>query len=160
MKTLSSVLKVSDAASLGLHAMVYLAAGSRNGMSTRQIASELQVSEAHLSKVLQRLGKVGLVASTRGPKGGFTLGKKAEEITLLEVYEAIDGPLVPQRCLLGTRICGGERCIMGDLLETVDSEVKEYLATTRLFELTSVYLSRVLERGDEDTDAKEDNQDR
>lgn len=139
---MSNVLRISDAASLGLHAMVLLAAYSQKGISTRQIASELQVSEAHLSKVLQRLGKVGLVASIRGPKGGFTLGKNADDITLLEVYEAIDGPLVPNKCLLGTRICDGERCILGDLLETVDKQVRDYLATTRLPELTSIYLSK------------------
>jgi Rrf2 family protein len=153
VRPLSNVLRISDAASLGLHAMVLLAVDSQEEISTRKIASELQVSEAHLSKVLQRLGKVGLVASTRGPKGGFALGRKAEEITLLEVYEAIDGPLVPNNCLLGSRICGGERCILGDLLERIDRQVREYLATARLNELTSVYVSKARQRGDEDTDA-------
>ncbi len=139
---MSNVLRISDAASLGLHAMVLLAAHPDTGISTRQIAHDLQVSEAHLSKVLQRLTKVGLVASTRGPKGGFTLAEPAESVTLLEVYEAIEGPLVATQCLLGTRICNGKRCILGDLLTTVDGQVREYLATTRLAELTSVYKSQ------------------
>ena len=150
---MSNVLRISDAASLGLHAMVLLAVDWQKEISTRQIASKLQVSEAHLSKVLQRLGKVGLVTSSRGPRGGFALARKAEEITLLDVYEAIDGPLVPNNCLLGTRICGGERCILGDLLETVDSQVREYLATTRLHELTSIYLPNDRQAEEEDTDA-------
>ncbi len=150
---MSNVLRISDAASLGLHAMVLLAADSQKEISTRQIASELQVSEAHLSKVLQRLGKVGLVTSSRGPRGGFALARKAEEVTLLDVYEAIDGPLVPNNCLLGSRICGGERCILGDLLETVDDQVREYLATTRLHELTSIYLPKVRQGEEEDADA-------
>lgn len=157
---MSNLLKISDAASLALHAMVLLAANPGREISTRQIASELRASEAHLSKVLQRLGKVGLVTSTRGPKGGFMLGRKADEITLLDVYEAIDGPLVPNNCLLGTPICGGERCILGDLLETVGGQVGEYLATTTLPELTSIYLSKTRQRGEEDIDAQKDNQDR
>jgi len=157
---LSNVLRMSEAASLGLHAMVLLAADSQKEISTRQIASKLQASEAHLSKVLQRLAKVGLVASTRGPRGGFGLARKGDEITLLDVYEAIDGPLVANNCLLGTRICGGERCILGDLLEKVDRQVREYMATTRLNELTNVYLSEPRQRGEEDSDAKEDHQDR
>ena len=60
---------------------------------------------------------------------------------LLELYEAIEGPLVANNCLLGTRICNGEQCILGNLLETVDNQVRRYLATTRLSELTRVYES-------------------
>jgi len=134
----SNMLRISDAASLALHAMALLAANPHREISTRQIAADLRVSEAHLSKVLQRLTKVGLATSTRGPKGGFALGKKPDEITLLDVYEAIEGHLVSSNCLLNTRICTGERCILGDLLETVHGQVSKYLATTRLSELSSV----------------------
>ena len=88
------------------------------------------------------------------------MGKKAEEITLLDVYEAIDGPLVPNKCLLDAQICAGKRCILGDLIETVNNQVREYLATTRLPDLTSIYLSKTRQRGEENKDAQEDNQDR
>jgi len=135
---MANVLKVSEAASLALHAMVLLAARDEV-VSTGEIASTLRVSVAHLSKVLQRLARVGLVRSIRGPKGGFILGKASEEITLLDVYEAIEGPLVPSNCLLNTPVCSGERCILGGLLETVNEQVREYLAGTRLSELDNVY---------------------
>ena len=59
---------------------------------------------------------------------------------MLDVYEAIEGPLVPNKCLLGTPICDGQ-CIFGDLLETVDRQVGDYLAGTNLSELTDVYRS-------------------
>ena len=86
---MANVLKMSDATILGLHAMVYLA-GSHGKVdskahSTRKIASVLNASEAHLSKVLQRLAHTGLLSSTRGPKGGFTLAKGSDQITLLDV---------------------------------------------------------------------------
>lgn len=150
---LSNVLKISHAASLALHAMTLLAAHPHTGISTRRIASELHVSEAHLSKVLQRLARVGLAVSTRGPNGGFSLGRNADKITLLDVYETIEGPLVPNTCLLGAPICEGKRCILGDLLETVHKRVSEYLASTRLSELTSIYRSetRLAEKEDADT---------
>jgi Rrf2 family protein len=119
--------------------MVLLAVHPETGISTRRIARKLQVSEAHLSKVLQRLTKVGVATSTRGPGGGFTLARPAEDITLLELYEAIEGPLVATHCLMRTRICNGKRCIFGDLLRTVDGQVRQYLAGTRLAELTGVY---------------------
>ena len=140
---MSSMLRISDAASLAMHAMVLLAVNPGKEVSNRHIASRLNASEAHLSKVLQRLAKAGLVTSTRGPKGGFALQSQPDQVRLLDVYQAIEGSLVPNHCLLGTRICDGERCILGDLLETVDRQIREYLSGTNLSELTGVYRSRV-----------------
>ena len=113
------VMQISEAASLALHSMALLASKPEKIFSVREISSKLHVSEAHLSKVLQRLAKIGLVRSHRGPKGGFVLGKASDKITLLEVYEAIDGPLLSSKCLFNTPICSGEHCIFGDLLESI-----------------------------------------
>jgi len=136
---MSSAFKISEAASLALHTMVLFAARPDELFSTRQIASILGVSEAHLAKVLQRLARAGLARSIRGPKGGFALGKDAEQITLLDVYEVIEGPLESRNCLLATRICNGKRCIFGGLLQTVDEHIRRYMAETRLPELTGAY---------------------
>ena len=136
------MLKISDAASLALHTMVLLAANSERLVSNKEIAGVLHVSEAHLSKVLQRLAKVGLVHSIRGPKGGFRLGKSSADTTLLEVYEAIEGPLLSCNCLLDTRICSENHCILGSLLHEINVQVKDYLAKTTLNRLVSVYKTR------------------
>ena len=139
VRDMANLLKISEAASLALHTMVYLAANNGRLVTTHEIGDALRVSEAHLAKVLQRLVKVGLVDSTRGPRGGFCLAKSGADISLLEVYETIEGPLTPTNCLLGTPICSGEKCILGGLLEDVNKRVKEYFAQTRLHELTDVY---------------------
>ncbi len=139
---MSSVLRVSEAAAVGLHAMVLLAARPGHLLSNREIASVLRVSAAHLSKVLQRLGKAGMVRSTRGPGGGFVLAPGAEDATLLKVYEAIEGPLRPDKCLLDTAICGGRNCIFGDLLKSLNRKTRQYLAQSRLKDLTAAYRSR------------------
>jgi len=136
---MASVLKVSDAAALGLHAMALLATKPDRRLPNPHIASVLHSSAAHLSKVLQRLAKAGLVRATRGPKGGFQLAPGGESLTLLQVYEAIEGPLAPQDCLLGSPICNGRHCIFGELLGRVNREVREYLAGTRLSDLTAVF---------------------
>jgi Rrf2 family protein len=133
------VMQISEAASLALHSMALLASKPEKIFSVREIASTLHVSEAHLSKVLQRLAKVGLVRSNRGPKGGFVLGKKSIEVTLLEVYEAIDGPLTSNTCLFETPICSGVRCIFGDLLLTTNNRYRAYLEGMKLSELIAVY---------------------
>ena len=136
---MARLLKVSEAASLAMHAMVFLAGRPGRRVSTGDIAEALDVSEAHLSKVLQRLAKAGLVRSVRGPSGGFTLGRPGGKIALLEVYEAIEGPLAPLKCLFGRPVCAGEECILGDLLESVDKKAKARLAGTRLSQLSHVF---------------------
>jgi Rrf2 family protein len=136
---MTGVLRISEASSLALHTMVLLAARPGEHLSVGRIASALGVSGAHLSKVLQRLARVGLVRSVRGPKGGFALGRSAEEITLLDVYEAIEGPLSSSACLLARPICEGKRCILGKLLVSVNEQVRKHLAEARLSELPSPF---------------------
>jgi len=136
---MASVLNISDAAALALHAMAFLASKPDRRLAAGEIASELQVSEAHLSKVMQRLAKAGLVKSARGPHGGFVLGRPADEIRLLDAYEAIEGPLGDNHCLLGIPTCGAKRCILGNLAEGVNSRVRGYLTKTKLSKLSDVF---------------------
>jgi Rrf2 family protein len=133
------VLNISEAASLAMHTAVLLAARKGESLSAGQIAATLDVSEAHLAKVLQRLGKAGIVRSTRGPHGGFVLARAGSQISLLRVYEAIEGALVESDCLLGSRICHGANCILGCLVQSVNSKVRDYLRKKHLSDLTGVY---------------------
>ncbi len=136
---MASILKISDAASLAFHAVVYLAANEDRLISTGEMAETLKVSENHLSKVLQRLTRAGLVRSIRGPKGGYLLKRSAQNITLLEVYEAIEGKLVATDCLLGEPVCDRKHCILGGLLASVDSQARDYLASKKISELTGAF---------------------
>ncbi len=129
---MAKLIKITEAGSLALHTMVYLASRKEGIISVKEIASMLHASQAHLSKVLQRLARGGLVRSSRGPKGGFELTKPGEKITLLDVYEAIDGHLSPSECLLSTPLCVGDSCIFGHLLQDVDKNFREYMKKTKL----------------------------
>jgi len=129
---MSSLLKMSEACSLALHAMVFMAANPAKTYSTHEIAEKLQASEAHLSKVMQRLAKAELVNSERGPKGGFALAAAPETITLMNIFEVIEGPISNSHCLAGDPVCGRMKCIMGDMLNTVNNELKKYLSGTNL----------------------------
>jgi len=134
-----NVLKISEAASLALHTTVLLAVDIAKSHTTREIAQLLGVSEAHLSKVMQRLVKEGIVHSIRGPKGGFTLAADPKKTSLLEVFEVIEGPLTHTDCLLSRRVCDGTNCILGSLLQNTNKAVHDYLENTRIADLTSVY---------------------
>ena len=138
---MSSLLRVSEAASLALHGVAYLAQNVGDVVATRQIGRALKVSEAHLAKVLQRLAKVGLVRSVRGPGGGFVLGRPADQVTLLDVYEAIEGPIATTQCLFAKPVCNGNGCLLGGLVKGIDEQVRRHLADTRLSDVVPVFRS-------------------
>lgn len=135
---MESILRISEAANLGIHAMACLVGfGPDRTVAVTEISDLLNVSKDHLGKVLQRLAKVGMVTSRRGPKGGFTIAKEAEQTTLLEILEAIDGPMTKNTCLLGEPLCGGQ-CIMGDLVNDLHRMAHDYLSSTRLEDLVEL----------------------
>jgi Rrf2 family protein len=132
---MGSILRISEAASLALHTMVVLAADPEKQRPTREIAAELEGSEFHLAKILQRLSRAGFVSAVRGPKGGFLIRKPADSITLMDIYEAIEGPFEPDTCLAAVPICKGGQCMLGDLLGSINDQVKAYFSRTRLSDL-------------------------
>ena len=82
---------LSKAARFGLYAAVMMATEEEKVTAAR-IARELDISEAHVAKVLQQLARARLVGSTRGHNGGYELARPAAALTMLDVVEAIDGP--------------------------------------------------------------------
>ena len=133
---MTSILRISEAAALALHAVVELAS-SDDRQTTKSIADQLGASSAHLSKVLQRLTAAGIVNGTRGPRGGFTLSTPAEELRLLDVYEAVEGPYSPNGCLFPKPVCDQTACIMGDLITRLNEETRTYLEQTKVAWLTT-----------------------
>lgn len=132
------LLHFSDAANFAIHGMIAIAReepGRR--MSAQELATLLDVSEAHLGKVLQRLARFGFLRSRRGPGGGFEIERDPEKVTLLEIVEAIDGPVDAGGCLLGRPLCIGKRCAMGSTLHEVHRIVRDHLAGTKLSDLVN-----------------------
>lgn len=130
---MNSIVNLSEAFSMALHGMAMIAAAPEGSpVTAHAIADRLGVSEAHLSKVLGRLTRSRLLKSSRGPGGGFTLGRPAAAILLLEVYESVEGPLVINDCIMGTRVCCGENCIFENLIHDINAEFKAYLERTTL----------------------------
>lgn len=129
------IFRVSEAANLGLHAMAVLAGEPDRLRSAQQIAARLRVSAHHLAKVLGRLERAGLVTGTRGPRGGYRLTLPATKITLREIYEAVEGELVPGRCLFNVPVCGGNGCLLGGFFGGMTRKVAAKLERTRLSQI-------------------------
>ncbi len=133
---MDNLLRISEAATLAIHSMLCLAITEGAGsQSVKHLASVLKVSEAHLSKVLQRLARAKLVSSRRGQRGGFKLNREPEEISLMDIYAAIHGPLPAGTCLMATRLCLPGTCIMGDVLHRVFHTVEEHFNNTTLADM-------------------------
>jgi Rrf2 family protein len=139
------MLTISEAAALGLHAMVLLANGHDGPLTTGEIARRLGVSPNHLSKVLQRLVKLGLVGSVRGRSGGYQLARPANRVSLADIYEAIDGPISTTECLLTEPVCRDRKCILSGLLRTLNAEAREYLFRTKLSDMADIELGGIEE---------------
>ncbi len=130
------LVRVSEAASLALHSMALLARNPDQRFSNQAIAEKLNASTHHLAKVMQMLVKSGLVRSQRGPQGGFLLNASAAEIQLLQIYEAVDGPISHAECLLHHPKCNGCICMLGNLVSMLQEQIHDCLTNTTLAELS------------------------
>lgn len=128
---MSKIVNLSEAASIGIHSMV-LIAKSPEALNVLKIAEATGSSRHHVAKVLQRLVKDNFLVSNRGPSGGFVLKKGPDEITLLQIYESIDGPITITTCPIGNSICAFDKCLINNVVGKLTREVKEFFAQQRL----------------------------
>jgi Rrf2 family protein len=118
---MSKLVQLSEAVSIAIHSMV-LIAQAEGKINVSKIAEYTGSSKNHLAKVMQRLVKQGLLSSNRGPAGGFILKRPASEITILEIYECIEGKLESDGCPNNKQICHFSKCIMGGIMKRVTDE--------------------------------------
>lgn len=123
---MSKIFALSEASSIAIHGMV-LIARSPNGINAAKIAEITGLSKNHIAKVLQRLVKNDMLKSVRGPAGGFTLKKDPASITLLDIYQSIEGNLDVGDCPLSYDLCGFERCLMGSVVNKLTTEFRTFL---------------------------------
>ena len=128
---MANLIKLSEATALALHTMVIISR-QNEPISAAPMALQLSASEAHVFKVLQQLVRAGLLRSKRGPNGGYVLAKPADEISLMDVYEVLEGPMRQDGCIFSQSVCGGLQCILGSLIEDVRGKVFDHFATTTL----------------------------
>ena len=95
-------LQISRKIEYGLRAMLFLAGQpERAVVPFRAIAQRMEVPQEFLAKILKTLVRSGLARSSRGSHGGYSLGRPANEITFLDVIEAVEGPVHVNVCTDG-----------------------------------------------------------
>lgn len=126
---MGSILKISEASSIAFHSLGLLASTDEK-LNVKQIAEKINASENHLSKIMQRLTKCGIIGSVRGPKGGFYLMRASDEITLLEIYEIIEGKIELGGCPLNSGgKCPFHECMFGGIAFELTKKFRDFLVS-------------------------------
>ncbi len=148
------MLRLTRKADYGLMAMKYLAehaaaprpqgswsnvavsAQSVSAQSAKDIADAYHIPAQLLAKILQTLARAGLLVSTAGTNGGYSLARPATEISAFEVIRAIDGPLFITSCITihGTCDLAGH-CTIKEPLRKVSDSLKDLLSAIRIADL-------------------------
>ena len=90
-------MKISRSTSYALMAVCYLARHQKEGIILSQaISKKYDIPLEYLLKIMQQLVRVDVLHSKRGPRGGFSLARSPKKITLLQIIEAVEGPLINQ----------------------------------------------------------------
>ena len=107
-------MQITRQADYALRAMLYLAGlESTQRAATSHIAEAQRIPPSFLAKIISQLSIAGLIHTSRGARGGVSLARSPEDISILEVVEAIDGPLTLNECTVAEGICSfGEDCVL------------------------------------------------
>jgi Rrf2 family protein len=114
-------------------------------MSTQKLVStcKTEVPKEFAEKILGELRDFGIINSYRGKMGGYELSKKAEEITMLDVVNAVDGSARLMTCFVDEPECpNGENCVIKDVWRKVITSVEGALRSVSLKYLLDEYVKR------------------
>jgi Rrf2 family protein len=125
-------MQITRQADYALRAMLYLARLDQNQRAaTNQIANSQKIPPSFLAKIISQLSIAGLIHTSRGARGGVSLARPAEDISVLDVVEAIDGPIGLNECTLNNDACNvGEKCPIHDIWCESQTELVNRLRTT------------------------------
>jgi Rrf2 family transcriptional regulator, iron-sulfur cluster assembly transcription factor len=120
-----------------IRGIIYLAQQPAGKMALiSEIAEAAQVPQTFLAKIFQSFAKLGIVNSYRGTGGGFTLSRPAGQISLREVVEAVEGPILPNRCLIGSGSCERDKsCNVHGVWREVQKQVADILGNVTIEDL-------------------------
>ncbi len=133
------MLRLSKKADYALIAMKHLARRSgAPSTSAREIAEEYDIPIELMAKVLQRLVRMGLLVSTQGTRGGYTLQRSSAAISVGDVIQAVDGPFTVTACSTENHACDQySKCSVRDPLWQLRERLVATLGTVTVAELAT-----------------------
>ena len=131
-------MQITRQADYAVRAVLYLS-GLDNGRRapTSEIALKQHIPPSFLAKIVSQLSIAGIVQTSRGARGGVSLARAADEISLLEVVEAIDGPIMLNECVFDANACVfGNNCPVQDIWCNAQENLVKTLSGTTFATLT------------------------
>jgi Rrf2 family protein len=122
-------MQITRQADYAVRAVLYLAEQGENGRApTSRIAQEMRIPPSFLAKIVSQLSVAGVVQTSRGARGGVSLAREPKAISLLEVIEAIDGPITLNECVPDRSACVfGDDCPVHDIWCDTQTRLVEQL---------------------------------
>jgi len=127
----------SSACEYAIRALAHMA-GSPPGtrLLARNVAAHERVPGPFLGKIFQTLVRANILASNKGPGGGFSIARDPKTITLFDIYQAIDGTTYLEGCAVGLARCSDETpCPLHERWKPVRERIRNYLQTTTLADM-------------------------
>ncbi len=139
------VMKISTKGRYGLRILLDIAlyrVGDKPRM-IREIASNQEISEKYISRLIIELRKTGLVKSVRGVNGGYTLTRKPEDINILDVLEIMEGPVAIVDCAISSgKVCRRKsQCPTQRMWAEINQKIRNAFAAYTLKDLVELYIS-------------------
>ncbi len=125
-------MSVSQTAEYALRAVVWLAQNPGAPQTTQQLAAGTLVSVSYLPKVLQPLGRAGILTSQRGINGGYSLDRDPEDLSVLEVISCVDPIQRIKRCPLKLTTHTGGLCPLHRMLDDAIADLERRYAETTI----------------------------
>ncbi len=104
-------------------------------LSTRHMAEKIQIPKSFLGNIVQKLSASNLVRTVKGARGGLILGRNPEEISVLDILEAIDGAIQLTHCQQETGCKHSGYCNVKPLMDRISGQLEETLGKTTLRDL-------------------------
>lgn len=133
---------LSNTCKYAIRATVYLSVFSTGSdrIGIKEMAEKLDIPSPFLGKIMQSLARNKILVSTKGPHGGFSLGRKAEEISLMDIVEIIDGTDIFDTCLVRTTKCSDDQpCGIHDSITKVRKDLKSFFLNQTIADLSTEY---------------------
>jgi Rrf2 family protein len=124
---MKGLVNLSEGVLIGLHGIIIVARRKPLPTSAKLIAETTGASLNTVAKTMQRLVHARLVDSERGPAGGFTLARSASDITLFDVFAAVEGEPDENPCPFNAESCMMGGCIFGNTIRKLSKELKQFL---------------------------------
>lgn len=130
-------MQITRQADYAVRAVLYLAKlGSNQRAATSQVAEEQKIPPSFLAKIISQLSIAGLLHTSRGARGGVMLAHDPKDITLLDVIEAIDGPIQLNECVGDSGACAfDDKCPFQPIWCDAQKELVERLKSTNFADI-------------------------